>query len=94
MVDGKEDWFRCETGSAVILPPNSLHALYNRSSEPGRVLGISTQLHQTFFDAVAKADRKEAFSALPFAAAMARVAEIGLQHNVYFAPYDVKTAAK
>jgi len=25
---------------------------------------------------------------------MARVAEIGLQHNVYFAPYDVKTAAK
>jgi len=78
----------------VILPPNSLHALYNRSSEPGRVLGISTQLHQTFFDAVAKADRKEAFSALPFAAAMARVAEIGLQHNVYFAPYDVKTTAK
>jgi hypothetical protein len=58
------------------------------------VLGISTQLHQTFFDAVAKADRKEAFSALPFAAAMARVAEIGLQHNVYFAPYDVKTTAK
>jgi hypothetical protein len=53
------------------------------------VLGISTQLHQTFVDAVAKADRKEAFSALPFAAAMARVAEIGLQHNVYFAPYDV-----
>ena len=78
----------------MILPPNSLHALYNRSSEPGRVLGISTQLHQMFFDAVAKADRKEAFSALPFAAAMARVAEIGLQHNVYFAPYDVKTAAK
>ena len=90
IVDGKEDWFRCETGSAVILPPNSLHALYNRSYEPGRVLGISTQLHQTFFDAVAKADRNEAFSALPFAAAMARVAEIGLRHNVYFAPYEVK----
>jgi hypothetical protein len=94
MVNGKEDWLRCETGSTVILPPNSLHALYNRSSEPGRVLGISTQLHQTFFDAVAKADRKEAFSALPFATAMARVAAIALQHNMYFAPYDVKTAAK
>lgn len=93
-VDGKEDWLRCETGSAVILPPNSLHALYNRSSEPGRVLGISTQLHQTFFEAVAEADRKEAFSALPFATAMARVAEIGLQHNMYFAPYDVNAAAK
>ena len=78
----------------VILPANCLHALYNRSSEPGLVLGISTPLHQTFFDAVAKADRKEAFSTLPFATAMARVAEIGLQHSMYFPPYDVKTAAK
>ena len=54
------------------------------------MLGISTQLHQAFFDAVAKANREEAFSDLPFATAMARVAEIGLRHNVYFAPYEVK----
>jgi hypothetical protein len=58
------------------------------------VLGISTQLHQTFFDAVASADQKELFSAVPFAKAMARVAEIGLRHNMYFPPYDVKTVAK
>ena len=32
----------------MILPPNSLHSFYNRTSEPCRVLGISTQLHQTF----------------------------------------------
>ena len=93
IVHGKEDWLRCETGSTVILPSNSLHALYNRFSEPCRVLGISTQLHQTFFDEVASADRKEPFSALPFAKAMARVAEIGLKHNMYFAPYDIKMAA-
>lgn len=94
IVDGKEDWIRCETGSTMILPPNSLHALYNRSSEPCRVLGISTQLHQSFFDAVARADQREHFSALPFHKAMARVAEIALRHNMYFAPYDVNTAAK
>jgi quercetin dioxygenase-like cupin family protein len=94
IVDGKEDWIRCESGSTMILPPNSLHALYNRSSEPCRVLGISTQLHQTFFDAVASADQKEPFSALPLPKAMARVAQIGLRHSMYFAPYDVNTAAK
>ena len=77
----------------MILPPNSLHAFYNRTSEPYRVLGISTQLHQAFFDAVASADQKDPFSALPRAQAMARIAQIGLQHNMYFAPYEVKTAA-
>lgn len=94
IVDGKEDWIRCEPGSTMILPPNSLHAFYNRSSEPCRVLGISTQLHQTFFDAVALANQKEPFSALPLPKAMARVAQIGLRHNMYFAPYDVNTAAE
>jgi quercetin dioxygenase-like cupin family protein len=94
IVEGKGDWILCETGSTMILPPNSLHAFCNRSSEPCRVLGISTQLHQTFFDAVASADQSEPFSALPLAEAMARVAEIGLRHNVYFAPYDANTAPK
>jgi quercetin dioxygenase-like cupin family protein len=60
LVDGEEDWIRCETGDLMILPPNSLHAFYNKSSEPCSFLGISTQLHQAFFDAVAnrtKTDR-------------------------------------
>lgn len=78
----------------MILSPNSLHAFYNRSFEPCRMLGISTQLHQTFFDAVATADRRESFSALPFAEAMMRVAQIGLRHNMYFAPYEVSAAPK
>jgi hypothetical protein len=51
----------------MILPPNSLHALYNRSSEACRVLCISTQLHQTFFDAVASADQKDPFFGSPIA---------------------------
>jgi len=45
----------------MILPPNSLHAFYNKSSELCRLLGISTQLHQTFFDAVASADQESRF---------------------------------
>jgi quercetin dioxygenase-like cupin family protein len=89
VVDGKEDWFRCETGSTIILPPNALHAFYNKTSEPCRLLGISTQLHQAFFDAVAKADQELSFSALPPSEGMARVAQIGAQHNMYFAPHDV-----
>ena len=92
IVEGKEDWIHCETGATMILPPNSLHAFYNRTSEPCRMLGISTQLHQAFFDAVASADQKDPFSALPRAQAMARIAQIGLQHNMYFAPYEVETA--
>ena len=94
MVNSEEDWIRCETGSTMILPPNSLHAFYNRSSEPCRVLGISTHLHQTFFDAVASIDHKERFSDLPLNEALTRIAQIGLRHNLYFAPYDVNTAAK
>jgi hypothetical protein len=33
------------------------------------------------------------FSALPLAEAIARVAEIGVSHNMYFAPHDATTAA-
>jgi len=91
VVGGKEDGIRCETGSTMILPPNSLHAFQNKSSETCRVLGISTPLHQSFFDAVAGADQKEPFSALPPSEAMKRIAEIGLQQNMYFAPHGVNT---
>ncbi|HSS17517.1 MAG TPA: cupin domain-containing protein [Candidatus Dormibacteraeota bacterium] len=30
LLNGKEDWVRCETGGLMILPPNSLHAFYNK----------------------------------------------------------------
>lgn len=92
IVAGKEDWIRCEAGSTMILPPNSLHAFYNRSSESCRVLGISTQLHQILLDAVASANQHEPFSARPLPEAMARAAEIGLRHDMYFACHDANTA--
>jgi hypothetical protein len=41
-------------------------------SELCRLLGISTQLHQTFFDAVASADHEETFSSRPLSEAMER----------------------
>src|SRR5215510_13881742 len=50
LVDGEEGWVRCETGGLMILPPNSLHACHNGTPEPCHLLGISTQLHQAFFD--------------------------------------------
>jgi hypothetical protein len=78
----------------MILPPNSLHAFYNKSSELCRLLGISTQLHQTFFDAVASADQEEPFSRRPRSEAMERIAQIGLQQNKYFAPHDVNISAE
>jgi ARD/ARD' family len=89
LVDGKKDWIRCETGDLMILPPNSLHAFNNKTSEPCRLLGISTPSHQAFFDAVASADKNRPFASLPFPEAMMLVAQIGAQHNMYFAPVDV-----
>ena len=89
LVDGKEDWIRCETGDLMILPPNALHAFYNKTSEPCRVLGISTPLHQAFFDAIADSDKKTPFASLPFPEMMAQIAQIGAKHNMYFAPVDV-----
>jgi quercetin dioxygenase-like cupin family protein len=89
LVKGHEDWIRCETGSLMILPPNSLHAFCNKTSEPCLLLGISTPLHQAFFDAVARADKGQPLASLPFPESMGLVAQIGAQHNFYFAPVEV-----
>jgi hypothetical protein len=78
----------------MILPPNSLQAFSNKSSELCRQLGISTQLHQTFFDAVASADQEEPFSSCPLSEAMERIAQIRRPHNMYFAPHDVNICAE
>ncbi len=89
IVNGKEDWIRCENGDLMVLPPNSLHAFYNKTSVPCRLLGISTPSHQAFFDAVASADKNRPVASLPFPEPMMLVAQIGTQHNMYFAPVDV-----
>jgi quercetin dioxygenase-like cupin family protein len=86
---GKEDWIRCETGELMILPPNSLHGFYNRESSECRVLGISTAVHQTFFDAVGEADRTSSFASMLPREAMGKIAQIASENHMYFAPIDV-----
>ena len=87
--DGKEDWVPCSAGDLMILPPNSLHGFYNRTASDCKVLGISTGVHQTFFDAVAKADRASSFANKPINEAMQQIAGIALQNHMYFAPIDI-----
>jgi hypothetical protein len=89
LVDGDEVWIRRETGGLMMLAPNSLHAFYNKTSEPYRLLGISTPSHQAFFDAVVSADQKKPFASVPFPEAMRLVAQIGAEHNFYFASVDL-----
>ena len=88
IVNGEEDWISCEAGDLVILPSNALHGFYNRTSESCRLLGVSTQSHQAFFDAVLSADKRKPFASLPLPEAMLLVGQIGRQHNFYFAPLD------
>jgi mannose-6-phosphate isomerase-like protein (cupin superfamily) len=88
-IDGKEDWVHCEAGDLMILPPNALHGFYNGGSSVCRVLGISTPAHQTFFDAVAEADRETSFASMPFSEAMGKIARIALKNQMYFAPIDI-----
>ena len=56
-----EEWITCAGGETIIIPTNSLHAFYNRTDTPARLLSISTQLHQAFFDAVGETDRTDPF---------------------------------
>jgi quercetin dioxygenase-like cupin family protein len=86
--EGEDEWVPCSAGEAVIVPVNGLHAFYNRTDRPARMLSISTQLHQAFFDAVAEADRIEPFSAAPMPEAMARVAAVARNYDMHFLPFD------
>jgi hypothetical protein len=86
---GEEDWVRCEVGELMILPPNSLHGLYNRGTSVCRLLGISTGVHQAFFDAVTEADRVSSFGAIPLKEAMGKIGKIALDNHMYFALIDV-----
>jgi hypothetical protein len=60
-----EEWITCAGGETIIIPINALHAFYDRTDEPARLLGISTQLHQAFFDAVEETDRAALLASMP-----------------------------
>ena len=48
VADAAEEWITCTSGETIIVPTNALHAFYNRTEQPARLLSISTQLHQAF----------------------------------------------
>jgi quercetin dioxygenase-like cupin family protein len=91
MHHGKKEWVRCLTGELMMLPPNALHGFYNHGTSTCRLLGISTAVHQTFFDVVSEADRAGAFASIPSQAAMGKIASIALENHMYFPPVDINS---
>jgi quercetin dioxygenase-like cupin family protein len=90
--DVKEDWVRAGAGETMILPPNSLHGFFNRGTSVCRLLGISTAVHQTFFDAVAKADREISFASMAPVDAMGKISGIALENHMYFPTVDINSS--
>ena len=83
-----EEWITCAGGETIIIPTNALHAFYNRTDRPARLLSISTQLHQAFFDAVEETDRANPFASMPGKQAMARIGELARRFDMHFFPFS------
>ena len=79
-----EEWITCAGGETIIIPINALHAFYNRTDKPARLLSISTQLHQAFFDAVEETDRADSLASMPGPQAMARIGELARRFDMHF----------
>jgi Cupin domain len=88
VTDVGDEWIICAEGETIIVPINALHAFYNRSEKPARLLSISTQLHQAFFDAVGKADRTDPFADMPKPQAMAPIRELAQPFDLHFFPFS------
>ena len=84
----------CDEGTTVMIPPNALHALFNKSDNNCRLLDVSTSSHQYFFDSVAQADWQENFGSLEPKTAVRRLSEIARNNEMYLAPYDVNTGTE
>jgi quercetin dioxygenase-like cupin family protein len=88
VADAAEEWITCTSGETIIVPTNALHAFYNRTEQPARLLSISTQLHQAFFDAVKKADQADPFASMPRPQAMERIGKLARRFDVHFFPFS------
>jgi quercetin dioxygenase-like cupin family protein len=88
-----EEWITCAGGETIIIPTNALHAFYNRTDRPARLLSISTQLHQAFFDAVEETDRANPFASMPGKQAMARIGELARRFDMHFFGFSPPTLA-
>jgi quercetin dioxygenase-like cupin family protein len=84
----RDDWVVAAQGETIVIPPNRPHAFYNLASQPARLLSISNERHQRFFDKVAAADRIVPFSSMPFPEAMEKVAAIGAENDMHFMPFE------
>jgi quercetin dioxygenase-like cupin family protein len=83
-----EEWITCTDGETIIIPNNALHAFYNRTDRPARLLSISTQLHQAFFDAVEEMDRTDRLASMPGKQAMARIGDLARRFDMHFFPFS------
>jgi quercetin dioxygenase-like cupin family protein len=88
VTDVGEEWITCSGGETIIIPINALHAFYNRVAKPARLLSISTQLHQAFFDSVAEMDRAAPFASITMQQAMARIGELARRFDMHFFPFS------
>jgi quercetin dioxygenase-like cupin family protein len=84
VTDAGEEWISCAAGETIIIPINAPHAFYNRTEKPARLLSISTQLHQAFFDAVEETDRADSLASMPGKQAMARIGELARRFAMHF----------
>jgi len=91
ITNGEQETLVCDEGTTVMIPPNALHALFNKGHNHCRLLDVSTATHQYFFDSVAKADQQENFGSLEPNTVFRRLSEIARDNEMYLAPYDVNT---
>ncbi|MBI0538744.1 cupin domain-containing protein [Roseomonas sp. KE2513] len=76
--------FSCSVGQTVIASPEVAHSFYNDGPELVRLLSIAPAAHQTFFDAVEKADQIAPFAGISPFEAMTRVGMIGAETDTRF----------
>jgi quercetin dioxygenase-like cupin family protein len=84
--NGVREIVSCSSSDTLIIPPNALHGFQNKAATTARLLGVSTALHQAFFDAISALDRTTPFSEMAFPDAMAKVAETGAHYHMRFVP--------
>jgi quercetin dioxygenase-like cupin family protein len=88
VIDAGEAWITCSAEETMIIPINALHAFYKRTAMPARLLSVSTQLHQAFFDTVAEMDRIDSFASMPKPKAMQRIGELARRFDMHFFPFS------
>jgi oxalate decarboxylase/phosphoglucose isomerase-like protein (cupin superfamily) len=86
ITNGEQEALVCDEGTTVMIPPNALHALFNKSDNNCRFLDVSTSSHQYFFDSAAQADPQENFGSLEPKTAVRRLSEIARNNEMYLLP--------